>query len=60
MWISLVELTHVRDWGLIEVRFANAAEHRRKVSREFDIIIRSERRSLLKHCTDLQLIRKVK
>ena len=49
MWIRLVELTHVRDWGLIDVRFANAAEQRRKVSREFDIIIRSEkRRSLLK------------
>ena len=56
--MSLVELTTVRDCGLSDVRFANAAEHRRKVSREFDIIIRSERRSLLRNCTDLQLIRK--
>ena len=41
--MSLVELTTVRDCGLSDVRFANAAEHRRKVSREFDIIIRSEK-----------------
>ena len=49
MLIKLVELTQAREGGLIEVRFANAAEHRRKVSREFDIIIRSETGNLLNH-----------
>ena len=38
----LLELTQVREVGTIEVRFANAAEQRRKVSSESDIIIRSE------------------
>ena len=44
--MRLVELTTVRDFGLSDVKFANAAEQRRKVSREFDIIIRSRKTKL--------------
>ena len=46
MWSNEEELTQDRESGLIDVRFANAAEQSRKVSREFDIIIRSEKRRL--------------
>ena len=45
MWSNEEELTQVRESELIDVRFANAAEQSRKVSREFDIIIRSEKMS---------------
>ena len=44
MWSNEVLLTRVKETELIDVRFANAAEHNRNVSREFDIIIRSEKR----------------
>ena len=47
MWSNEEELTQVRESELIDVRFANAAEQSRKVSKEFDIIIRSEKMSLL-------------
>ena len=43
MWSNEEELTQVSERELIDVRFANAAEQRRKVSKEFDIIIRSEK-----------------
>lgn len=43
MWSNEEELTQASEGELIDVRFANAAEQRRKVSKEFDIIIRSEK-----------------
>mgnify|MGYP001278105017 CR=1 FL=1 len=46
MVTRLVELTQVREAGDIEVRLARAAEHRRKVSSEWDIMIRSETRDI--------------
>ena len=60
MLIKLVELTQEREGGLIEVRFANAAEHRRKVSREFDIIIRSETGKFVKSCQEQYIFHKLR